>query len=116
MPFRDGTGPWSRGSRTGFGMGFCGGYSPLSLYPYSQQTVPQLPTSSPYSYRPGFSSMMQMQNPYYGSQFGQGMGQGLGLGMGFGRGFGAGFGYGGGFGMGWGRGFGMGWNRGRGFW
>ena len=108
MPFRDGTGPWSRGSGRGFGLGFCGGYSPLSPCQYSQQIVPQLPTSSPYSYAPGFGSMMQIQNPYYNSQSGRGMGQGFGLGMGFGRGFGANFGYS--------RGFGMGWGRGRGFW
>jgi hypothetical protein len=107
MPFRDGAGPWGRGSGTGFGLGFCGGYSPLSPYQYSQQIVPQFPTSSPYSYAPGMGSMIQMQNPYYNSQFGRGMGQGFGLGMGYGRGFGANFGYR--------RGFGMGWGRGRGF-
>jgi len=116
MPFRDGTGPWGRGSRTGFGMGFCGGYSPLSSYQYSQQSVPQLPTPSTDPYGPGFGSMMQMQNPYYNPLFSGGMGQGFGLGMGFGRGFGANLGYGRGFGMGFGPGLGMGWGRGRGFW
>ena len=116
MPFRDGTGPWGRGAGTGFGLGFCGGYAPPSSYEYNQQIVPQLTSSSPYSYGPGFGSIMQTQNPYYNSQFGRGMGQGFGLGMGFGRGFGANFGYGRGFGMGFGRGLGMGWGRGRGFW
>ena len=109
MPFRNGTGPWGRGAGTGFGLGFCGGYSPLSSYQYSQQIVPQLPTS-PYSYAPGMGSMMQMQNPYYNSQLGRGMRQGLGMGMGFGRGFGGGFGPS----FGYGRGLGIG--RGRGFW
>ena len=116
MPFRNGTGPWGRGSGTGFGLGFCGGHSSLPPYQYSQQIVPQLTTSSPYSHAPGFGSMMQIQNPYYNPQFGRGMGQSFGLGIGFGRIFGAGFDYGRGFDMSWGRGLGMGWNRGRGFW
>ncbi|MFC1505775.1 DUF5320 domain-containing protein [Thermoproteota archaeon] len=116
MPFRDRTGPWGRGSGTGFGLGFCSGYSPLSPYQYSQQIVPQLTTSLQYPYAPVFGSMVQMQNPYYNSQFGRGMGPGFGLGMGFGKGFGADFGYGRGFGLGWGQGLGMSRGRGRGFW
>ena len=107
MPFRDRTGPWGRGSGTGFGLGSCGGYSPLSSHQYSQQIVPQLPSYSPYSYGPGFGNTMQ--NSYSSYPLGQGMGQGLGMGMGFGRGFGGGFGPG----FGYGRGLGMG--RGRGF-
>ena len=112
MPFRNGTGPWGKGSRTGFGMGFCGGYSQTSPYQYNQQIMPQCPTSLPYSYGLGFSSILQMNNPYYSSNFGQSLGQGFQLNTGFGTGFG----YGRGLGLGWGRGFGMGWRRGRGFW
>ena len=112
MPFHNGTGPWGKGSRTGFGMGFCGGYSQTSPYQYNQQMTPQFSTYWPYSYGPGFGSIHQMNNPYHSFNFSQSLGQRFGLNTELGTGFG----YGRGLGLGWGRGFGMGWRRRGAFW